>query len=84
MFDRHQSRPGSRHHINLLGLELANDHAAAILDSFFQVFQQQNSMSDVVSYDSAIRNVIFTGAQIMRRHSNLPDAPKRHDLIEEL
>jgi hypothetical protein len=34
-----------------LGLELANDHAAAIVYSFFQMFQQRFPMRCVVPYD---------------------------------
>jgi hypothetical protein len=52
MFDWQQARAGWRHHENLLGLELANDDATAIVYSFFQVFQQRISMRCVVPYDS--------------------------------
>jgi hypothetical protein len=51
MFDWQQSGAAWRLHENLLGLELANDHSAAIVYSFFQVFQQRIPMRCVVPYD---------------------------------
>ena len=52
MFDGQQSRADWHHHENLLGLELANDHATAVFYGFLQVFQQRISMCCVVSDDS--------------------------------
>jgi hypothetical protein len=52
MFDWQQSRADWHHHENLLGLELANDDATAIVYSFLQVLQQKISMRGGVPYDS--------------------------------
>jgi hypothetical protein len=52
MFDWQQSRADWHHHENLLGLELANDDATAVVYGFLQVFQQRISMRRVVSDDS--------------------------------
>lgn len=51
MCDRPQPRPGWHHHENSLGLELADNDGPAVVDSFFDVFQQSVSMSRVVAYD---------------------------------